>query len=107
MDLRKYFKRLQEVEAELSEEYPTVVSLETADGGKPGLISEASRANAAKLIVEGRAVLATEEQRRGYMEKKIAAKKAAEALDAARRVQVAIISEAEFQQMPGRKQSHK
>jgi hypothetical protein len=105
MDLKQYFRKIQAVEATLSENYPIVVSLETADGGKEGRISEVSRSNAAVMIVEGRAVLATEEQKLQFAETQAAARKAHLAAEAAKRVQVAVISESDLGHMSGRKNS--
>lgn len=93
MDLKQYFRKLREIEASLSDAYVLVVSKETPDGGKAGLVSEVSREVAAKMIIEGRAVLATEKDEKTYREQQICAKKAAEKADLARRVQVAILTE--------------
>lgn len=60
MDLRQYYHKLSVKAKEITEEFPLVASLETSDGGKAGIVMEVSRATAAKLIVEGRARLATE-----------------------------------------------
>jgi hypothetical protein len=103
VDLRQYFRKLEQIEAAMIEAYQVVVSLETADGGKPGMISEVTRANAAKLLVEGRAVLASEEQKQQFLASQKAAKEAAEQLEAARRLQFAILSEADLARLPGRK----
>ncbi len=97
MDLKQYFRKLRETESGLVDPFPIVVSLETADGGKGDVISEVSRAVAAKLVVENRAVLATEEQRASYFDAQDLAKKAAEKVELARRVQVAIIADPELQ----------
>jgi coenzyme F420-reducing hydrogenase alpha subunit len=93
MDLKQYFRKIRQVEAGLVETFPLVVSLETPDGGKPGLVSEISREEAAKMIVEGRAVLASEEKKELYREQQARAKEAAEKAELAKRVQVAIISD--------------
>lgn len=97
MDLKQYFRRLREIEESFVDKYPVVISLETPDGGKAGLITETSRHVAAKMIVESRAVLANSEQKTAYYEHQEATKKAAEKAELARRVQVAIISDPEFQ----------
>jgi hypothetical protein len=106
MDLRQYFRKIQALEASLPDEDQVVVSLETSDGGKAGRLSEVSRSNAAKIIVEGRAMLATEEQKQQFVQKHASARKVIEATDAARRVQVAIISDADLSQLASRKNSH-
>lgn len=97
MDLKQYFRKLRETESSLVDTYPVVVSLETADGGKGGVISEVSRAVAAKLIVENRAVLATEDQKAIYLHDQDLAKRTAEKAELARRVQVAIIADPDLQ----------
>jgi hypothetical protein len=106
MDLRQYFHKVKTLEASLPEDDQLVVSFENADGASEGRITEVSRRIAAKMIVEGRAVLATEEQKQQFMQKYVAARKAIEATEAARRVQVAIISDPDLiSQLAGRKNS--
>jgi hypothetical protein len=98
MDLKQYFRKIRQIEATLSEMFPLVVSLETPDGGKPGLVSEISREQAAKLIVEGRAVLASEEEKELYREQQASAREAAEKSELAKRVQIAIVSDRDLRQ---------
>ena len=93
MDLKQYFRKIRQVEASLADRYPIIVSLETPDGGKAGLIAEVPRETAAKMIVEGRAVLASEEEKELYRTQQVAAKAAAEKAELAKRVQIAIISD--------------
>jgi hypothetical protein len=95
VDLRQYFKSIRDAEASLTDEFPLMKSLAAPDGGKPGTFSEVSREAAAKMLVEGRAVLATGDEKKAYLEQQAARKKAAERAELARRVQVAIISEPE------------
>lgn len=104
MDVKQYFRRLREIENSFVDNYPVVISLETSDGGKAGLIAEMSRAVAAKMIVEGRAIVANADQKAAYYEYQEANKRAAEKAELAKRVQVAIIADPEFQsQAMGRK----
>ena len=97
MDVRQYYRKIREAENSILEPYPLMVSLETTDGGKPGLISEVSRETAAKLIVEGRAAIATQNEQELYRERQAAARQKAQSAEMARRVQVAIISESDLQ----------
>lgn len=97
MDVKQYFRRLHEIEESFVDKFPVVISLETADGGKAGLTAEMSRPVAAKMILEGRAVLATPDQKAAYYDYQEATKKAAEKAALAKRVQVAIIADPEFQ----------
>ncbi len=48
------------------------------------------------MIVEGRAALATAEQKEHYRERQAAAKKSVESAEMARRLQVAIVSETDL-----------
>jgi hypothetical protein len=92
MDVRQYYRKLREIESNITEAYVLVTSLETSDGGKPGVVSEVSREQAAKLIVEGRVTLSTDGERKAFFEKRTADKKAFEKADMARRLQVTIVS---------------
>ena len=62
MDLRAYFQKIRNIEAEIAEPYVVVVSRETPDGGKPGVKTDVPRGLAAKLIVEDQATLASAEE---------------------------------------------
>jgi hypothetical protein len=62
MDLKSYFRRLKEIEQELSGEAVMVVSLATPDGGREGVMTEAPRRVAAQSVLERRARLATTEE---------------------------------------------
>ncbi len=97
MDVRQYYRKLREIEAGISEPYLLVVSLETTDGGRAGAVSEVSRYVAAKLILEGCAVVASERERQAYLEQQAIAKKASYKADLARRVQVAIIADSDLE----------
>ncbi len=96
MDLKQYFKKIKDVEASIEEPYPLIVSLETSDGGKPGTFIEVSRQQAAKAIAEGRAVAATSQQKKDHFELEAARRQASEKAELSRRLQIAIISDAEF-----------
>ncbi len=92
MDVRQYYKKMREVESAIKEPFVLVTSLETSDGGKPGIVSEVSREQAAKLIVEARVVLSTDAEGIAFIEKQEAEKKAFEKADIASRLQVTIVS---------------
>ena len=104
MDVKQYYRKIREVESAIVDTYPLVVSLETADGGKAGLVSEVPRALAAKMIVESRAILANDDDRVRYADAQTAAKKAAEKAELASRLQVAIIADPDLHRgVTGRK----
>jgi hypothetical protein len=96
MDLKQYFKKIRDTEAAIHEQYPLIVSLETPDGGKSGAVIEVSRQEAARAIVENRAVLANDEQGIAYFEREATRKKSVEKAELSRRLQIAILSDSEF-----------
>lgn len=93
MDLKQYFRKMREIESTITEPYALVVSLDTPDGGKAGMVTEVSRLNAARMIIEGRALMASESEKEAYLSQQAAARKAAEKAELAKRVQVAILAD--------------
>jgi hypothetical protein len=93
MDVKQYYRKIAETEAGLKDNFAIVVSIETSDGGRSGVLSEVSRHTAARLIVEGRALVANEEQKQQYFEQQAAIRKAAAKAELSRRLQVAIIAD--------------
>ncbi len=67
MDLRVFYQKMRKIEQEITGDHPVVVSLETPDGGKPGIRTEVTRENAARMIVEGRCRLATKSEMTEYL----------------------------------------
>jgi hypothetical protein len=105
MDVKQYYRKIHDVELGLKDKYPMVISLETPDGGKAGVVSEVSRALAAKLIVEGRAALASDAEIERYRHEQAEAKRSAEKAELAKRLQVAIIADPEVKNPSGSKKS--
>lgn len=62
MDLKVYYRKIREIEAGLPEGDVVVASLETSDGGRAGVCNEVSRTLAARLLVEGKARLASDDE---------------------------------------------
>ena len=91
MNLTSYFQRIREFDTSIVEPFVVLVSHETSDGGKEGLLTEVPKAVAAKMIADGRGHLASEDAARGFQEKKAEAKKAADAEAAANRMQVTLV----------------
>jgi hypothetical protein len=106
MDVRQYFRKLREVEANIPDAYPLVMSLETSDGGKAGLITEVPRHVAAKMIVEGRAVLATESEKDSYREQQDLAREVAQRDELAKRLQVTVVTESDLRGQLAARKNH-
>ena len=97
MDMRVYYRKIQEIEQSLTSDAVVVVSLDTPDGGKAGVMTEVSRRNAARGLVEGSVTLATEEQAQQFRDSQAEAKRAAEQMESARRMQVTVVPSGEWQ----------
>ena len=102
MDLRAYYQQLREVEASIMDECVVVVSSATADGGRAGIRTEVMRPDAARMIVEGRARLATAEESRNYRSELRENKQRSDEAAAAARLQVTVISDSELRSMRDR-----
>jgi hypothetical protein len=105
VDLKQYFRKMREIESTIAEPFVLITSLDTPEGGKAGMVTEVSRANAAKMIIEGRAVLATENEKQAYLAQQKTARKAAEKAEMAKRVQVAILADPESSVLPAKRSS--
>ncbi len=79
------------MEGQLKDPFVVVVSLETPDGGKPGVMTEVARLTAARQIVEGRARVSTDGEAREFRLKNHEARVAAERALAATKVQVVLM----------------
>ncbi len=91
MDLRAYYKKIREVESGIEGAFLVLISQETPEGGKVGVRTEVPRHVAAKLLVEGRARIATIQEAADFQEENIEAKRVADQLAAANRMQVMVI----------------
>jgi hypothetical protein len=101
MDLQVYFKKIRATEERLKDPSVVLVSLETQDGGREGVRTEVPRRIAATMIVEGAARLATAEEARAFQEQQAEAKRQADQLAAASRMQFTVISPNELRKLKG------
>ncbi len=96
MDLRMFYQKLRKIEQEIAEPHVVVVSNETPDGGRAGQKSEVSRNLAARLVVEGKARLASPEEGAEYRNLVDQARQDAEQRALAQKIQVNVVSEADI-----------
>ncbi len=101
MDLKAYYQKVRQVEAGLTEAEIVTISLETPDGGRAGVGNEVSKSVAARMIVEGKARLATPEETAAFRERAAEAKRAADQMAAASRMQITVLSEADLRTFKG------
>jgi hypothetical protein len=95
MDLRQFYRKIREVKATITDQFVFIASTDTEDGGRGGVINEVTREAAARLLVEGKAVLATPDQVAAFQSAIVEAQKRLEKAEIGKRIQVAIISENE------------
>ena len=93
MDLRVYYQKIREIQQAIVDSFAVVVSCESPDGGRAGVKTEVARDLAARMIVDGRARLASEEEGREFQESKAEAKRVADQLEAANRIQLTVLTE--------------
>jgi hypothetical protein len=91
MDLKVYYKRVREIEQTISDPFVLIVSEATDDGGKDGVRSEVSRNLAARMIMDRRARLASNDEIKEYYDGLAQAKKAADQQAAVNRMRVTVV----------------
>jgi hypothetical protein len=102
-----YFHKIRQVESRITEPHVVVVSMETPDGGKAGVFTEVTRQNAAKLVVEGWARLATEEETAQFRAELVEAKRRFDEEQAASQVKFAIVPDHEYRGIKSGSRSNK
>src|SRR3954466_13464232 len=66
MDLFTYYDKIRREEAQIVEEFPVIVSLNTGDGGRAGHLTETPKKVAAQMIVQGQGRLASSEEAEAF-----------------------------------------
>ena len=95
MDVRSYYKKVKDTEEKLKGSEVVLVSLATPEGGKEGVRTEAPRSVAARMIAEGRSRVASATEAAEFREGLRAARQKHEREEAARRVQIVVMPQAE------------
>jgi hypothetical protein len=102
MDLRVYYQKIREMESTIADEFPVVVSRETADGGKRGTRTEVPRHIAARLVVEGVAEVAKPEEVAAFRAALVEAKRVADQASASTKLQLTVLSAADLEDLKGK-----
>ena len=102
-----YYQKIRDVVDSIADEHVIVVSRETPDGGKAGVGSEVKREAAARLVVDGKARLATAEEADKFRAELRETRARAEQAAAANRMQVTVITEHELKTLRDRLRSQK
>ena len=101
MDMKAFYQKLRQIEESISDPHVVIVSHETPDGGRAGVMTETPRPLAARMIAEGKARLATKEESGSFQEKVVEAKRQADQAMAASRMQLTVISDADLRSLRG------
>ena len=99
MDLRHYYSKIRELEAQIEDDFTVIVSYETGDGGKPGTFTEVSARLAATMVVGGQARLATPDEKEAFLAVQAEAKRIADQMAAAERVQFTVLSSTDLERL--------
>ncbi|MBS1857123.1 MAG: hypothetical protein JST11_17260 [Acidobacteria bacterium] len=99
MDLRLYYQKIRDKQAEIEGEFAVVISNATGDGGKEGTKTEVPKRLAAKMVVDGSARLATADEAAEHRAGIAEAARQAEQAAAAARLQVSVISTRDLEQL--------
>ncbi len=93
MDLRRYYQELRQKEAEIEGKDIYVVSLATVDGGQAGVITQVPKGIGCRLIVEGKARLATREEAERYEQEEERKRAEFASQEFARKIQVQVVAD--------------
>ena len=96
MELRRFYQKIRDLEATIRDEFPVVVSKETADGGKAGITTEVPRRLAAKMVVNGIAEVANEAVTKIFRDLQADAKLIADEQAALGKVQLSVLPSTEL-----------
>jgi hypothetical protein len=78
MNVKVYYQRIRELERTLADPFVVIVSHDTPDGGRGGLLTEVPKHLAARMIADERAHLASEDATLQFRGKSADAKRTAE-----------------------------
>ena len=96
MNMRQFYQKIKDVEDSITSAEVVIVSNETPDGGKAGVKNEVKRLVAARMVAEGRARVATNEEILVYrQELQEGYQRGLEAVNSAK-VQLAVLSDSEM-----------
>src|SRR5688572_18353395 len=107
MDLRHFYSKVRELEAQIEDEFTVIVSHETGDGGKEGMLTEVKARLAATMVVGGLARLATEAEKEAFFAAQAEAKYVVDQMAAAAKVQFTVLSTADLERFKGGTKSRK
>lgn len=99
MDLRGYYRKLRDIERNLLDDYVVVQSLATPDGGIAGRLTEVGKEVAARMVADGLAELAGENDVEVFRRELAEQKKREDQKRAATQIQFTVLSESDLRSL--------
>ncbi len=99
MDLKKYYRKIRDLEAVIEDDFPVVKSLATEAGGLGGKLTEATKSVAARMIVDGVAELASDAEATEFRRLAEEAKRREAERRRSEQVQFHVLSESDLKAM--------
>ena len=99
MDLKKYYRRIREIEAALEDEFPVLKSLATEAGGLSGKFTETTKSVAARMVVDGVAEIASAAEADEFRRVAEASRRREEERRRGEQVQFHVLSETDLKAM--------
>jgi len=107
MNLKTYYARIREIESAIENDWVVVKSVATESGGIAGRLTEVGRTTGARMIADGTAELASEEESSAHRAEAAAKQQAEQERRSAAQVQFTVISEAEMRSLARKGRAHK
>jgi hypothetical protein len=96
MDLKKYYRKLRDIERALLDDYVIVRSLPTPDGGIAGRLTEVGKEVAARMVADGIAELAGADEIESFRRQLADQQRREEQKRASAQIQFTVLSEADL-----------
>ncbi len=96
MDLKAFFKKVRDIENSIVDLYTVIVSKETPEGGRAGVLTEVPKGIAAKLVAEDRAALAAAAEVKQFRDQMAEAQRQAQQAAASARLNLTVIPESDL-----------
>lgn len=101
MDVMGFYRKIRQLEKEIEGDHAVVVSNETPDGGISGRTANVPKAIAARMVVEGKARLATPEESAQHHAETARAIEAGRKRELLGRAQVRLLSDGDIEALRG------
>jgi hypothetical protein len=99
MDLKKYYRKLRDIERTLLDDYVIIRSLPTPDGGIAGRLTEVGKEVAARMVADGIAELAGPDEIESFRRELADQRQREEQGRAAAQIQFTVLSEGDLRSL--------